>query len=257
MAKDSTELDDMNMSVSQKNTDRASWNSYTSEDSNAQTTLYSPTQLNHNIRIDPKNYELQNNTFANYISPSLTSHKHTFVPLSSSQPEEEENQEGLPTSSATYAQPSTPQSPTDTAISKPNILDKLLASLPVFAQMRKTIKAAIALLIGIIFIFEPKTRAASGSSVLLVPIVVIFYFPVRTIGILFNNSTIYIYNRLIWLFMFQVFKRRFEILNMLYQRYYMTKRFIFKLGSYSWYNGWLISCCMEFSGYISCKSSKR
>jgi hypothetical protein len=48
--------------------------------------------------------------------------------------------------------------------------------------MRKTIKASVALLIATIFFLDTNTRSASGESVLLVAIVVIFYFPVRTIG---------------------------------------------------------------------------
>ncbi|KAI7891734.1 uncharacterized protein EV154DRAFT_442545 [Mucor mucedo] len=187
MAKDSTEMDDMDISINQRNTDRVSWNSFTSEDSNAQTTLYSPTQFNHTINnsADPKNQLLQNNTYSNSRAPSITSRKHTLLPLSSDQPNEEVLEE-LPTSSSSSAPPppATPQTPFETpAVARPSIFSRFMASLPVFAQMRKTIKAAVALLIGTVFIFESKTRAASGSSMLLVPIVVIFYFPVRTIGI--------------------------------------------------------------------------
>lgn len=195
MSKDSTEMDDMDISINQRHADRTSWNSFTSEDSNAQTTLYSPTQFNHTINNDPKNQLLQDNTYYNSRAPSLTSRKHTLLPLSSDQANEEEVLEELPTSSTSNSPPQPPPVPpinTPTA-TKSNILSRFMASLPMFAQMRKTIKAAVALLIGTIFIFESKTRAASGSSMLLVPIVVIFYFPVRTIGINDYESTIFIY----------------------------------------------------------------
>jgi hypothetical protein len=65
---------------------------------------------------------------------------------------------------------------------KRNLFQRFRASLPLFSQFRKTIKASIALLIPVIFIFDLSARAATGSSVLLMAIVMIFYFPVRTIG---------------------------------------------------------------------------
>lgn len=171
MPRDIAEMDDVSTSINQQNNDRTSWNTHTSEDSNAQTTLYSP--AHHDFVTDPKNV-LQNNT--------LTSRKQTISPLDSNHPEEEILEE-LPTSSSSNASSSSPQTSPGLTTAKPNIFARFMASLPVFAQMRKTIKAAVALLIGTIFIFDSRARAASGSSMLLVPIVVIFYFPVRTIGI--------------------------------------------------------------------------
>lgn len=55
-------------------------------------------------------------------------------------------------------------------------------SLPPLPHIRKTVKASIALLISTIFCLVNHTRDVLGSATLLVAIVTIFYFPVRTIG---------------------------------------------------------------------------
>ena len=54
--------------------------------------------------------------------------------------------------------------------------------LPTFKQMRKTLKGAIALLLATILALHHQTRQAVGSSVLLLPITMVFYFPVRAMG---------------------------------------------------------------------------
>ncbi|ORE06663.1 hypothetical protein BCV72DRAFT_227899 [Rhizopus microsporus var. microsporus] len=54
--------------------------------------------------------------------------------------------------------------------------------LPSLPHIRKTVKASIALLISTIFCLVNRTRDVFGSATLLVAIVTIFYFPVRTIG---------------------------------------------------------------------------
>ena len=61
-------------------------------------------------------------------------------------------------------------------------LDSIKAAIPAPSQIRKTMKASIALLIATIFIFDSSAKSVIGESVLLVAIVVIFYFPVRTLG---------------------------------------------------------------------------
>lgn len=53
---------------------------------------------------------------------------------------------------------------------------------PPFAQMRKTIKVSIALLIALVMTLDDRCREAVGSGSLLVCIVLVFYFPSRTVG---------------------------------------------------------------------------
>ena len=59
-----------------------------------------------------------------------------------------------------------------------NILTKLLP-LPL---VRIVVKAAISILIALLFVFEDNCRNAMGSASVLVPIGTLLYFPVRPIG---------------------------------------------------------------------------
>ena len=60
--------------------------------------------------------------------------------------------------------------------------DRIEQRLPTYAKIRKTLKGAIALELALIFTLASQTRQAIGRSVLLVPITIVFYFPVRPIG---------------------------------------------------------------------------
>ncbi|KAI7907902.1 uncharacterized protein BX663DRAFT_14205 [Cokeromyces recurvatus] len=129
--------------------------------------------------IDP----IESNSSTTYsinIENPLESTKRTSFSIAKS---DESNQlpNRLPTRD-TLATSSTPSPPQQ---KNPSILQRLIdkAKLPEFHQMRKTIKASFALLIAMVFIFDYHTRKVVSSSVLLVGIVTIFYFPVRTIGI--------------------------------------------------------------------------
>ncbi|ORX50436.1 hypothetical protein DM01DRAFT_1408971 [Hesseltinella vesiculosa] len=55
--------------------------------------------------------------------------------------------------------------------------------LPPFPQLKKDLKASIALLIALVFCFDQDLANVTGQGVILVAIVMIFYFPVRTYGI--------------------------------------------------------------------------
>ncbi|ORY95665.1 hypothetical protein BCR43DRAFT_475613 [Syncephalastrum racemosum] len=61
---------------------------------------------------------------------------------------------------------------------------------PPFAQMRKTIKVSIALLIALIMTLDDRCREAIGSGALLVCIVLVFYFPSRTVGVVLEDVII-------------------------------------------------------------------
>ena len=65
--------------------------------------------------------------------------------------------------------------------------------LPTFKQMKKTLKGAIALLLATILALHHQTRQAVGSSILLLPITMVFYFPVRAMGNYYDNSNIYVF----------------------------------------------------------------
>lgn len=166
MKENDTELDNLNIPNNTNSNERSSWDSSVSESSNAQTsTLY-----NHNIESRGENI--------NSKSRSMLSHRNSFGSISTSHTntQTENNTSTTPNQQA--------QSPINDP-PKPNktpFLNKITSSLPAFSQMRKTIKASIALLIATIFILNSDTREATGESVLLVAVVVIFYFPVRTIG---------------------------------------------------------------------------
>ncbi|KAF7725934.1 hypothetical protein EC973_009171 [Apophysomyces ossiformis] len=56
-------------------------------------------------------------------------------------------------------------------------------TLPTLPQFRKNVKASVALLIALIMAIESHCKAAIGEAALLVAIVMVFYFPVRTIGV--------------------------------------------------------------------------
>ncbi|GAA5805760.1 hypothetical protein HPULCUR_011285 [Helicostylum pulchrum] len=175
MDKDNTELNHLRKSHDRNTSNRSSWYSNSTEDSNAQTTLYSPTFMNNASSQDTKR-----DSFNNINLPNLTSRKSLLSKQA------ERNQEQINTSTSSAPQPPPPEliiPDSSTKVQKPNLFNRFKASLPMFSYMRKTIKASIALLIGTIFIFASSTREVTGESILLIPIVVIFYFPVRTIGI--------------------------------------------------------------------------
>jgi len=149
----------------------------------------------------------QEDVAINMQSPSLV-HRQSFHKLDSNQDTENVPTESsssrapLQTESKEAAAASTPTTPSAT---KPNLLARFKSSLPLFAQFRKTVKASIALLIAVVFIFSYETREAVGTSVLLVAIVTIFFFPVRTIG---NRSALCIVIPVILTGFIQVFKQR-------------------------------------------------
>lgn len=60
---------------------------------------------------------------------------------------------------------------------------KLKAHLPTVAEMRKTTKLSIALLIGIILNMDNTARQAIGTGSLFAFITVVFYFPARPFGV--------------------------------------------------------------------------
>lgn len=174
MDEDTTELNHLRKSHDRNTSNRSSWYSNSTEDSNAQTTLYSPTFM-----INAGFKDTKRDSFNNINLPNLTSRKS----LLSKQAEINQEQTDTSTSSAPQPPPRESITPdSSTKVQKPNLFNRFKASLPMFSYMRKTIKASIALLIGTIFIFASSTREAIGESILLVPIVMIFYFPVRTIG---------------------------------------------------------------------------
>ena len=70
----------------------------------------------------------------------------------------------------------------ETQAKKKRLFRRFHFSLPPPPRIRKTVKASIALLISTILCLVNHTRDVLGSAALLVAIVTIFYFPVRTIG---------------------------------------------------------------------------
>lgn len=130
--------------------------------------------------LDKYNRNLTQNEMDIEMTLSKLSQKNSNTPLSSNQSEIQDESDVHPTSDqqATLTS-SSEKSPSFAS----KFISKLIHAFPAFPQMRKTIKASVALLIATIFILDSQTRAATGESVLLVAIVVIFYFPVRTIGI--------------------------------------------------------------------------
>lgn len=62
---------------------------------------------------------------------------------------------------------------------------------PPFEKWRKPIKAAVAMLIGCIMTFSDRCREAIGSASLLVAISVVFYFPFKTVGVVFEVKRIH------------------------------------------------------------------
>ncbi|KAF1807335.1 hypothetical protein FB192DRAFT_1020912 [Mucor lusitanicus] len=152
---------------------RSSWytNDTTTDHSFAQSTIHSQDDVAINMKS----------------SPSLV-HRQSFHKLDSNDDAPQENYMSTESSSSrAIPNASSKEAPTTTAVAatppiKPSLWTRFKASLPAFAQFRKTIKASIALLISMVFVFAYETREAVGSSVLLVAIVTIFFFPVRTIG---------------------------------------------------------------------------
>lgn len=131
--------------------------------------------------IDKDNPILTQNEMDNEVPLSNLSPRNSNTPLSSSNQSGIQDENDVRPTSDQQATP-TPYSENSPSFAS-NLMTKLMNAFPAFPQMRKTIKASIALLIATIFILDSQTRAATGESVLLVAIVVIFYFPVRTIGI--------------------------------------------------------------------------
>lgn len=144
--------------------------------------------------IDKDNPILTQNEMDNEVPLSNLSPRNSNTPLSSSNQSGIQDENDVRPTSDQQATP-TPYSENSPSFAS-NLMTKLMNAFPAFPQMRKTIKASIALLIATIFILDSQTRAATGESVLLVAIVVIFYFPVRTIGIQTEVSGLE-YNRLI------------------------------------------------------------
>jgi hypothetical protein len=180
MEEEETELNNLKRSNNQTSDDnRPSWYSSKSENSYTQTTVYSQNPINNTESKNSSNkQDLQNDVAVNMKSNVSLSRRHSFAPLSSNQTDGQLNGD----SNISTLAPQSAQNTEITVASKPNIFKRLLSKLPLFSQMRKTIKASLALLIAVIFILDSQTRAVTGESVLLVAIVVIFYFPVRTIG---------------------------------------------------------------------------
>lgn len=155
---------------------RSSWytNDTTTDHSYAQSTIHSQDDVAINMKS----------------SPSLV-HRQSFHKLDSNDDAHNETYM-TPESSSSRAIPNAPSKPTEAPATaaaadaapptKPSFMARFKSSLPAFAQFRKTIKASLALLIAMVFVFALETRETVGSSVLLVAIVTIFFFPVRTIG---------------------------------------------------------------------------
>lgn len=191
MDEEETELNNLNRSNKNNNDNidnRPSWNSSASENSYTQNTLYSQNPFNDNgIK---SNKDDRNNDVAVNMKPGTTvPRRYSFAPLPSNQSNEHltkggENKASVSLTPSSPTLPSSsPQNGNETAATnKPNPFTRFMSSFPDFVQMRKSVKASLALLIAVIFILDSQTRAVTGESVLLVAIVVIFYFPVRTIG---------------------------------------------------------------------------
>lgn len=162
------------LSPQPRDPNRSSWytNDTTTDHSYAQSTIHSQDDVAINMKS----------------SPSLV-HRQSFHKLDSNEDTHNENYMATESSSS-RAIPNTPAKPTEapaaaaaaTPPTKPSLMARFKSSLPAFAQFRKTIKASLALLIAMVFVFALETREAVGSSVLLTAIVTIFFFPVRTIG---------------------------------------------------------------------------
>ncbi|CAO3654904.1 unnamed protein product [Mucor hiemalis] len=174
-----TELNDLNIPNHNKSSRRSSWYSLASDSSNAQTTMYSAKKITTDDGSIRSNHNLKQSERDTEMPVSNLSHRKSNTPLSSNQSEIEDENDVRPTSDqqATKTSNTEANSP-----STSNFVTKFIKAFPPFSQTRRTIKASIALLIATIFILDSNTRAATGESVLLVAIVVIFYFPVRTIG---------------------------------------------------------------------------
>jgi hypothetical protein len=59
---------------------------------------------------------------------------------------------------------------------------RLYAKVPPYQLTRTIIKASIAILIALLFVFEENCRKAIGQAGILVPIGTLLYFPIRPIG---------------------------------------------------------------------------
>lgn len=158
-----TEMENLTSHHPRVDLNRSSWYTNETDNSFAQSTIHS-----------------QEDAAINLKPPSLVQ-RQSFHKSDPNQ--EAHNQNDIsPESSSSHAIPNSSQAPVVSEDPKPSLFTRLRSSLPLFAQFRKTAKAATALLISVVFIFSFHTREAIGSSVLLVAIVTIFFFPVRTIG---------------------------------------------------------------------------
>lgn len=70
------------------------------------------------------------------------------------------------------------------------LVKRLHNFIPPFPAWKKPVKQAIALLIGVIMTLSDRCREAIGPGSLLCAIVVIFYFPARTFGVVLEVSAI-------------------------------------------------------------------
>lgn len=69
-----------------------------------------------------------------------------------------------------------------TPVTKKSFEERLKAKLPPFPLMRTIVKASVAILISMIFVFVDQTRNAVGSGNILVVIGTLLSFPFRPIG---------------------------------------------------------------------------
>jgi hypothetical protein len=146
---------------------RSSWNSY--DTVNTPNPIEQKTEEGSESLIEMQPY-------------SSLSHRQSFHQINSNEDQPTHDVDSLQSKNQQHPQSPLVQPVEQTEQAKPSLFQRFKASLPLFSQFRKTIKASIALLIAVIFIFASATRKATGDSVLLIAIVVIFYFPVRTIG---------------------------------------------------------------------------
>lgn len=130
-----------------------------------------------------------------------------------------------------------PPSVSSIATPKKTMRQKVSAKIPKVPQIRKTLKAAIALGIALVFVFDMRIRRAVGDSVLLHAIVTIFFFPVRTIGKLF------IWRGVLTNILLQVSNLRY----IFYLDQQKEKTVTPILGHCYGCDGWIDCCCMEFS----------
>ncbi|KAI8080209.1 uncharacterized protein B0P05DRAFT_540434 [Gilbertella persicaria] len=78
--------------------------------------------------------------------------------------------------------------PTAEPVQRKSVSQRILTKLPPFPLIRIIVKASIAILIGLLFVFEKNCRSAMGSASILVPIGTLLYFPIRPIGVQIEAS---------------------------------------------------------------------